>query len=90
MGSNCLDERSAIAGVGPITVEPGVQNHGAGRRLMEAVLDRAAEQKALGVRAPSSRVCYNRSLSLYTKLGFDARKEPCSVMQGTGACGESM
>jgi hypothetical protein len=37
VGSNCLDERSAIAGIGPITVEPGVQNRGMGRKLMEAV-----------------------------------------------------
>src|SRR5262249_48857013 len=26
-GSNCLDERGVIAGVGPITVSPEVQNH---------------------------------------------------------------
>ena len=44
VGSNFLDERSAIAGVGPITVDPSVQNRGLGRRLMEAVLDRAGER----------------------------------------------
>ncbi len=38
LGSNCLDERSAIAGVGPITIDPEVQNKGVGRALMEAVL----------------------------------------------------
>src|SRR5260370_27294310 len=26
VGSNCLDERSSIAGVGPITIDPAVQN----------------------------------------------------------------
>jgi hypothetical protein len=26
VGSNCLDERSAVGGIGPITVDPGVQN----------------------------------------------------------------
>jgi hypothetical protein len=31
IGSNCLDERTAIAGVGPITIDPGVQNRNAGR-----------------------------------------------------------
>src|SRR5581483_9284579 len=36
-GSNCLDERSAIAGVGPITVSPAVQNAGVGHALMRAV-----------------------------------------------------
>src|SRR5688500_6121820 len=41
VGSNFLDERSVIAGVGPITVDPGVQDRGVGRRLMQDVLDRA-------------------------------------------------
>src|SRR3984893_12944603 len=40
IGSNCLDERSLIAGIGPITVDPGAQNLGVGRKLMEAVMDR--------------------------------------------------
>ena len=30
VGSNCLDERSLIAGIGPITVDPGAQNLGVG------------------------------------------------------------
>ena len=38
MGSNCLDERSSIFGVGPITVDPEVQSAGVGRRLMQAVM----------------------------------------------------
>src|SRR5882724_1520608 len=45
IGSNCLDERSPIAGVGPITVETSAQNAGAGRKLMQAVLDRAQDRK---------------------------------------------
>src|SRR5579871_5719585 len=40
IGSNVLDERSAIHGVGPITVDPAVQNKGAGHALMQAVLNR--------------------------------------------------
>src|SRR5271165_3103735 len=44
VGSNCLDERSSIAGIGPITVEPGAQNLGAGRKLMQVVMDRARER----------------------------------------------
>src|SRR5215212_10861838 len=39
IGSNFLDERSAIAGVGPITVDPQAQDRGVGRRLMQNVLD---------------------------------------------------
>src|SRR5260221_6104900 len=43
VGSNCLDERSTITGVGPITVDPDAQNLGVGRKLMRAVMDRANE-----------------------------------------------
>ena len=42
VGSNFLDERNTIAGVGPITVDPTVQNRAIGRRLMDAVQERAA------------------------------------------------
>jgi GNAT superfamily N-acetyltransferase len=80
LGSNCLDERSAIAGVGPITIDPKVQNKGAGRALMEAVLTRSAERGFPGTRLLQAAF-HNRSLSLYTKLGFDTR-EPISTMQG--------
>jgi predicted N-acetyltransferase YhbS len=80
VGSNCLDERCAIAGVGPITVDPALQNGAIGRSLMQAVLDRASEKQAAGVRLLQAAY-HGRSLSLYTKLGFDAR-EPMSVMQG--------
>src|SRR6202035_3538293 len=50
VGSNCLDERSPIAGIGPITVETSAQNAGAGHKLMGAVLTRAQERKFIGVR----------------------------------------
>jgi GNAT superfamily N-acetyltransferase len=80
VGSNCLDERSAVVGVGPITVEPGIQNEGIGRRLIQAVLDRSRDRQVPSVRLVQAAF-HNRSLSLYTKLGFDAR-EPMSLMQG--------
>lgn len=80
IGSNCLDERTPVAGVGPITVDPETQNKSVGRSLMQAVLKRAEEKKFPGVRLLQAAF-HNRSLSLYTKLGFDAR-EPISVMQG--------
>src|SRR5581483_11101414 len=66
-GSNCLDERSIIAGVGPITVDPSVQNRGVGRKLMQAVLDRARDQRSAGVRLVQAAF-HNRSLSLYASL----------------------
>lgn len=40
VGSNCLDERSTIPGVGPVTIAPEVQDRGIGRILMQAVIDR--------------------------------------------------
>lgn len=83
VGSNCLDERSIISGLGPVSVEPGVQNSGVGRALMIAMLDRVRQQGAPGVRLLQSAF-HNRSLALYAKLGFDAR-EPMSVMAGQPA-----
>lgn len=79
-GSNCLDERSTIAGVGPITIDPHVQNRGAGRVLMTAVMDRARDRGKAGIRLVQAAF-HNRSLSLYASLGFDVR-EPLSCMQG--------
>ena len=61
VGSNCLDERSAIAGLGPITVDPSMQDRGVGRKLMEAVLVRARERNFPGVRLLQSAF-HNRSL----------------------------
>jgi GNAT superfamily N-acetyltransferase len=80
VGSNCLDERSVIAGVGPITIDPGAQSAGIGRVLMRAVMERAKERGAAGVRLVQAAF-HNRSLSLYTSLGFDVQ-EPLACMQG--------
>lgn len=80
IGSNCLDERTPIAGVGPITVDPALQNRTAGRQLMQAVMDRAVDRKFAGIRLVQAAY-HNRSLSLYAKLGFIVR-EPLACMQG--------
>lgn len=80
IGSNFLWESSSIAAIGPITVDPSVQNSKVGRALMENVLERAQKQRFAGVRLVQAAY-HNRSLSLYTKLGFDAR-EPLSTLQG--------
>ena len=80
VGSNFVDERGVVAGIGPITVDPAVQNRSIGRRLMLAVIEREAGRGAAGVRLLQSAY-HNRSLCLYTKLGFDSR-EPCSKMEG--------
>lgn len=81
VGSNFLWELSSIAGVGPITVDPAAQNLSVGKRLMEDVLRRTEERGFAGVRLVQAAY-HNRSLSLYTKLGFDAR-EPLSAMSGS-------
>lgn len=81
VGSNCLDERSLVAGIGPITVAPGTQNLGVGRQLMQIVMDRARERHPAGMRLVQAAY-HSRSLALYTTLGFDAR-EPLSCLQGT-------
>ncbi len=80
VASNFLWEGDTIAGVGPITVDPSVQNGAVGRRLMERVLERAAEKRLAGVRLVQAGY-HNRSLSLYSKLGFDVR-EPLVTLQG--------
>ena len=77
IGSNCLDERTPIAGVGPITIDPSSQNRSAGRQLMQAVMARATERKFAGVRLVQAAY-HNRSLSLYAKLGFVVR-EPLAI-----------
>ncbi len=80
LGSNFLDERSPIAGVGPITVAPTVQNLRVGRRLMQAILDRATQRNFPGVRLLQSSY-HSRSLALDATLGFLPR-ESIACMQG--------
>ena len=81
LGTNFMDERSIVSGIGPISVDPSAQNAGVGRLLMQDALDRAAGQKAAGVRLLQAAY-HNRSLCLYTTLGFRTR-EPMSVMGGS-------
>src|SRR4051812_22451866 len=81
VGSNFLWENRFVGGVGPITVDPTCQNTTIGKKLMEDVLRRGEEIKLASVRLVQAAY-HNRSLALYTKLGFDVR-EPLSVMQGT-------
>lgn len=79
-GSNFMVEHDSIAGIGPISVDPSIQNQSIGRSLMEDVLARARSRNFAGVRLVQAAY-HNRSLCLYTKLGFETR-EPLSVMQG--------
>jgi GNAT superfamily N-acetyltransferase len=72
VGSNFLDERAAVAGLGPITVAPTVQNRTIGRHLMQDVLEHADTRHALGVRLVLASY-HARALSLYAKMGFTVR-----------------
>ena len=81
LGSAFVDERTVIAGIGPVTIDPAAQDVGVGRALMQAVLQRERDRGAIGVRLVQTAYHY-RSLALYTKLGFVVR-EPLSVIHGT-------
>jgi len=77
-GSNFLDERSPIRGVGPITVDPAFQGKGAGRALMNAVLERG--KGSAGIRLVQD--AFNTvSMSLYASVGFEVR-EPLVMIGG--------
>ena len=80
LGSNFLWEADEIDGVGPITVDPAEQNSSIGRELMERVIRRSAEKGKAGIRLVQAAY-HNRSLALYTKLGFDV-VEPLSAING--------
>ena len=79
-GSVCLDQRAVIAAVGPVTVDPGAQNRGLGRLMVQAILEYAQSRKLAGVRLVQTAF-HNRSLSLYASLGFEVR-EPLAMVQG--------
>jgi GNAT superfamily N-acetyltransferase len=87
VGSNFLAEYNTISGVGPITVDPAVQNDGAGRAMMAAVMQRSQERGFAGIRLVQAGY-HSRSLALYLKLGFEAR-EHLACLQGP-AIGQDM
>jgi GNAT superfamily N-acetyltransferase len=79
-GSNFLWEGNQVSGVGPITIDPNAQNSSIGRKLMEDVVRRSDERGFLSVRLVQAAY-HNRSLALYTKLGFNPN-EPLSAING--------
>ncbi len=80
MGSNFLDERDSIVGIGPISVASDEQNTGLGKQLMKNVIARGLSQKRPGIRL-STAAHHGRSLSLYSKLGFKVQV-PLVILQG--------
>jgi GNAT superfamily N-acetyltransferase len=79
VGSNFLDERGPVRGVGPITVDPDDQASGVGRLLMEAVIERGARGEGIRLLQDSFNTA---SLALYSSLGFRV-VEPVALMAGT-------
>lgn len=80
IGSNFLDIRGIIAGVGPISIAPEAQNSGLGRLLMHAVIEYGLSQNKAGIRLNTASH-HGRSLSLYTKMGFKIQT-PMMILQG--------
>jgi GNAT superfamily N-acetyltransferase len=82
VGSNFIDERGVMAGVGPVTVDPGHQDRGVGRQLMEYAIQRSETGGKRGIRLTQAAY-HSRSLSLYAKLGFAPRESLCVVQGAT-------
>ncbi|MBW2622203.1 MAG: GNAT family N-acetyltransferase [Deltaproteobacteria bacterium] len=78
VGSNFIDERDSILGIGPVSVEVGIQEKGIGRRLMEAVLERGKDAPGIRLVQDSFNTV---SMSLYTSMGFET-KEPLVFLKG--------
>ena len=78
LGFSFLSERDPVRAIGPIVVDPAVHARGVGRRLMQAVLQRAREARSVRLLQES----YNlHSFALYASLEFEAR-EAFLVMEG--------
>jgi predicted N-acetyltransferase YhbS len=78
VGSNFIDERDAVRGVGPVSVDPDFHGEGIGRLLMEAVLERGANADSVRLLQDAHNPT---SLSLYASLGFELR-EPIALVTG--------
>jgi predicted N-acetyltransferase YhbS len=78
VGSNFLDERADVRGVGPITVDPAAQASGVGRMLMASVLDRARTAESVRLLQDTFNM---GSLALYASLGFEVA-EPVALVSG--------
>jgi hypothetical protein len=73
IGTNFLDERCTIGGVGPLTVDPMAQDRGIGTLLMRNVIERARATGLAGTRLLHA-AHHRRALCLYAKLGFDVQQ----------------
>ena len=67
-----LTERDEVKAIGPIVIDGNVQSRGIGRRLMEALLERARDTNSIRLVQAGFNL---QSLSLYASLGFDVREQ---------------
>ena len=78
VGSNFAQLSDAVAGIGPITVDPKCQAQGIGRVLMRTIVEWCKANHGPQIRLLQDT--FNmRSLSLYTSLGFTVQ-EPIVLM----------
>ncbi len=77
VGSGFIHLRGDTAGIGPITIDPSAQARGAGRALMQAVIE-------AGGGCPSLRLVQDAfnvvSFPLYSSLGFEVRGTIASLV----------
>jgi len=78
VGSVFMLRADPIAGIGPVTVDPGQQGGGVGRRLVQAAIDEARDRAGVRLTQDAFNVV---SLALYAALGFEV-KEPLVEMHG--------
>ena len=71
VGSGFAHVRADKASIGPVAVAPGVQGRGAGRAIMERLLDETRECSSVRLIQDAFN---NVSFSLYSKLGFVPRE----------------
>lgn len=82
-GSNFVFLADDVGGIGPISIDPNLQGRGLGRRLMQAVVDHAAQRGVQRVRLLQDSF-NTASFSLYASLDFDVR-EPIGVLRAPPA-----
>lgn len=78
LGSNFLAEGDPVAAVGPLSVDPEIQESGVGRALMAAVIERGRSSHAVRLVQDTFNAT---SMALYASLGFDVR-DPLVLLSG--------
>lgn len=84
VGSTFVDDRSAFAALGPLSIDRALQARGLGRRLMQEMIDHAASARG----ACFLQDAFNSgSLGLYVTLGAQMR-EPLVLVAGFARGGD--